>query len=105
VEEVLLEYIQSPLLTEKGLPTVKYLADKVCLSPNYLGDLLKRETGMNAQDRIHYYLIEEAKNLLLSSNKSVSELAFSLGFEYPQYFSRLFKAKTGMTPIEFRNKN
>lgn len=105
VEEFLLEYIQSPLLSEKGLPTVKYLADKVCLSPNYLGDLLKRETGMNAQDRIHYYLIEEAKNLLLSSNKSVSELAFSLGFEYPQYFSRLFKAKTGMTPVEFRNKN
>ncbi len=105
VEEVLLEYINSPLLVDKGLPTVKYLADKMCLSPNYLSDLLKRETGMNAQDRIHYYLIEEAKNLLLSSNKSVSELAFSLGFEYPQYFSRLFKSKTGMTPIEFRNKN
>jgi AraC-like DNA-binding protein len=100
VEDILLEYIQSPLLSEIGLPTVKYLADKVCLSPNYLSDLLKKETGMNAQDRIHYYLIEEAKNLLLSSSQSVSELAFSLGFEYPQYFSRLFKAKTGMTPLE-----
>jgi len=60
---------------------------------------------MNAQDRIHYYLIEEAKNLLLSSNKTVRELAFALGFEYPQYFSRLFKSKTGMTPLEYRNLN
>lgn len=105
VEEVLSSYFQSTNLHEMGLPTVKYLADQVFLSPNYLSDLLKRETGMNAQDRIHYYLIEEAKNLLLSSDQSVSELAFGLGFEYPQYFSRLFKAKTGMTPVEFRNAN
>lgn len=105
VEAVLIAYFQSPDLKEKGLPTVKYLADKVFLSPNYLSDLLKKETGMNAQDRIHYYLIEEAKNLLLSSNKTVGELAFLLGFEYPQYFSRLFKSKTGMTPIEYRNVN
>ncbi|HEY8934220.1 MAG TPA: helix-turn-helix transcriptional regulator [Cyclobacteriaceae bacterium] len=105
IEKELQEYIQSPLLREKGLPTVKLLADHVNLSANYLSDLLKRETGMNAQDRIHYYLIEEAKNLLLSSDKTVSELAFSLGFEYPQYFSRLFKLKTGMTPLEFRNMN
>lgn len=105
VEDVLKKYFQSPDLSEKGLPTVKYLADKVFLSPNYLSDLLKKETGMNAQDRIHYYLIEEAKNLLMSSDKSVGELAFSLGFEYPQYFSRLFKSKTGMTPLEFRNMN
>lgn len=105
VEKELQEYIQSSALSETGLPTVKYLADKVHLSANYLSDLLKRETGMNAQDLIHYYLIEEAKNLLLSSNKSVSELAFSLGFEYPQYFSRLFKSKTGMTPFEYRNQN
>ena len=105
IEKELQEYIQSPLLREKGLPTVKLLADNVNLSANYLSDLLKRETGMNAQDRIHYYLIEEAKNLLLSSDKTVSQLAFSLGFEYPQYFSRLFKLKTGMTPLEFRNMN
>lgn len=105
VENVLTKYFQSANLNEQGLPTVKYLADQVFLSPNYLSDLLKKETGMNAQDRIHYHLIEEAKNLLLSSNQSVGELAFSLGFEYPQYFSRLFKSKTGMTPIEFRNMN
>jgi AraC-like DNA-binding protein len=105
VEELLTQYFQSPNTPEKGLPTVKYLADQVFLSPNYLSDLLKRETGMNAQDHIHYHLIEEAKNLLLNSNQSVGELAFALGFEYPQYFSRLFKAKTGMTPVEFRNGN
>lgn len=105
VEELLTQYFQSPDVPEKGLPTVKYLADQVFLSPNYLSDLLKRETGMNAQDRIHYHLIEEAKSLLLNSNQSVGDLAFALGFEYPQYFSRLFKAKTGMTPVEFRNGN
>ncbi|HEX8018770.1 helix-turn-helix transcriptional regulator [Mucilaginibacter sp.] len=105
VENELQEYIQSPLLSKKGLPTVKLLADKMHLSANYLSDLLKRETGMNAQDRIHYYLIEEAKNLLLSSNKSVSELAYSLGFEYPQYFSRLFKQRVGQTPNEYRSLN
>ena len=103
VDGVLTAYFQSTDLSKKGLPTVKYIADKVFLSPNYLSDLLKKETGMNAQDRIHYYLIEEAKNLLLSSDKSIGELSFSLGFEYPQYFSRLFKAKTGMTPLAFRN--
>lgn len=87
------------------LPTVKYLADKVHLSPSYLSDLLKKETGMNAQDHIHYCLINEAKNKLLSSNKSVSEIAYSLGFDYPQYFSKLFKQKTGTTPLEYRNLN
>ncbi|MBA4058329.1 MAG: AraC family transcriptional regulator, partial [Marivirga sp.] len=105
VERVLANYFQQANLSEKGLPTVKFLADQIHLSPNYLSDLLKRETGMNAQDRIHYYLIEESKNLLLSSNKTVGELAFALGFEYPQYFSRLFKSKTGMTPLEYRNLN
>lgn len=103
VEAILTKYFQQDGLKEKGLPSVKFLAEQVHLSPNYLSDLLKRETGMNAQDRIHYYLIEEAKNLLVSSNKTVGELAFSLGFEYPQYFSRLFKSKTGMTPLEYRS--
>jgi AraC-like DNA-binding protein len=88
-----------------GLPTVKYLAETVHLSPGYLGDLLKKETGLNAQEHIHQYVIEEAKNILLNSNQSVSEIAFHLGFEYPQYFSRLFKQKTGTTPLEYRNLN
>jgi AraC-like DNA-binding protein len=88
-----------------GLPTVKLLADAVHLSPGYLGDLLKKETGLNAQEHIHLYVIEEAKNVLLNSNQSVSEIAFQLGFEYPQYFSRLFKQKTGTSPLEYRNLN
>lgn len=103
IDYILADYFQQGTASEKGLPTVAFLAEKVHLSPNYLSDLLKRETGMNAQDRIHYLLIEEAKNMLLGTDKSVSELAYSLGFEYPQYFSRLFKNKTGKSPIEFRN--
>lgn len=102
VEEFLASYFQTDKLRETGLPSVKQLAEQVHLSPNYLSDMLKRETGMNAQDRIHCYLIEEAKNQLLSTDKSISELAYALGFEYPSYFSRLFKTKTGMTPAEFR---
>jgi AraC-type DNA-binding domain-containing proteins len=105
IEKLLKEYFKSDKLKENGLPTVKYLADNVHLSASYLSDLLKKETGMNAQDQIHYHLIEEAKNILLNTDNSVSEIAFSLGFEYPQYFSKLFKQKTGHTPIEYRNLN
>jgi YesN/AraC family two-component response regulator len=81
------------------------LAEQVHLSPNYLSDLLKKETGMNAQDHIHYQLIEEAKRILLNTDQNVSEIAYELGFEYPQYFSKLFKLKTGKTPLEFRSMN
>jgi AraC-like DNA-binding protein len=90
---------------EKRLPTVKDLADQVFLSPGYLSDLLKKETGKNAQDHIHFYLIEEAKNLLLGTDKTASEIAYALGFEYPQYFNKLFKQKTGITPVAFRSLN
>ena len=75
------------------------------MSPGYLGDLLKKETGLNAQEHIHQMVIDLAKNTLVQTNQSVSEIAFQLGFEYPQYFSRLFKQKTGKTPLEFRNLN
>ena len=105
IEDLLRVYFKSGTIKEKGLPTVKYLADHVHLSPSYLSDLLKKETGMNTQDHIHYYLIEEAKNILLNTDNSVSEVAYSLGFEYPQYFSKLFKQKTGQTPIEYRSLN
>lgn len=105
VEKILKEHFTENTINEKSLPTVKYLAEQVHLSPSYLSDLLKKETGKNAQDHIHYYLIEEAKNSLLSTNKSVGEIAYSLGFEYPQYFNKLFKQKTGQTPIEFRSLN
>ncbi|TDO21288.1 helix-turn-helix domain-containing protein [Pedobacter duraquae] len=90
---------------EKHLPTVKELAEQVFLSPGYLSDLLKKETGKNAQDHIHFYLIEEAKNLLLGTDKAVSEIAYALGFDYPQYFNKLFKQKTGKTPVSFRGLN
>ena len=103
--EALLKQHFSIKTLPNGLPSVKHLADAVHLSPGYLGDLLKKETGLNAQEHIHQYVIEEAKNILLNSNQSVSEIAFHLGFEYPQYFSRLFKQKTGKTPLEFRNLN
>lgn len=105
VEKLLKSYFSSKKLKEVGLPTVKYLADNVHLSTSYLSDLLKKETGINAQDYIHYHLIEEAKNILINTDNSIGEIAYSLGFEYPQYFSRLFKQKTGQTPIEYRNLN
>jgi AraC-like DNA-binding protein len=105
VEEILSDYFRSTDPSRSGLPSVKYLADKVHFSPNYLSDLLKKETGMNTQEVIHRHLIEAAKTMLKNSDQTVGELAFSLGFEYPQYFSRLFKQKTGMTPLEYRNLN
>ncbi|WP_439697898.1 helix-turn-helix domain-containing protein [Mucilaginibacter sp. AW1-7] len=105
VEKTLRDYFSKPGIKERGLPSVKNLADKVNLSPGYLSDLLKKETGKNAQDHIHYYLIEEAKNILINTDKSVGEVAYLLGFEYPQYFNKLFKQKTGKTPVEFRNLN
>lgn len=105
VEKILSDYFKHGNDNEQGLPTVKYLADKVNLSPGYLSDLLKKETGKNTQDHIHFYLIEEAKNILISTNKSVGEIAYALGFEYPQYFNKLFKQKTGKTPVEYRGMN
>ena len=105
IENILTQYFKMNRQGEQGLPNVKSLADQVNLSPGYLSDLLKKETGRNAQDHIHHHLIEQAKTNLLNTNKSVSEIAFSLGFEYPQYFNKLFKQKTGKTPVEFRNMN
>ena len=103
IDEYLRHYFKSRVLAEKGLPTVKSLAEMVHLSASYLSDLLRRETGRNAQEHIHHYLIEEAKHILLSTDDSVGEVAHALGFEYPQYFSRLFKQKTGKSPIAYRN--
>ncbi len=86
-----------------GLPTVHYFAEHLYLSDSYLSDLLKKETGQSAQDLIHIYVLDKAKNALLNTQKSISEIAFELGFEYPQYFSRLFKKKIGQTPKEYRS--
>lgn len=104
-ETLLNSYFNSNDQKYKKLPSVKYFAELLFLSPNYLSDLLKKETGKTAQEYLHYYLIEEAKNNLLNTNDPINEIAFNLGFEYPQYFSKLFKSKTGMTPIAYRNMN
>ena len=104
IEKILRNYYQGDQ-QDKGLPTVKFLAAQANLSASYLSDLLKKETGKNAQEHIHFYLIQEGKNKLLSTDKSVAEIAYELGFEYPQYFNKLFKQKTGKTPLEFRSLN
>jgi len=104
-ENILTTYFEAADLQERGLPTVKYLSEQMNLSPNYLSDLIKKESGKNAQDHIHFYLIEKAKSKLLSTDKSVSQIAYGLGFDYSQYFTKLFKQKTGKTPMEFRKVN
>jgi AraC-like DNA-binding protein len=105
IETLLTQYFADEKIKKQGLPTVKYLADQVNLSPSYLSDLLKKETGKNAQEHIHFHLIEVAKNSLLNSEKNINEIAYDLGFEYPQYFNKLFKQKTGKTPMGYRNLN
>ena len=87
------------------LITANDIASELAMSTHYLSDLLRNITGMNTQQHIHAFLIERAKNLLLTTSLTVNEIAFSLGFEYPQYFSRLFKSKTGKTLMEFRSMN
>jgi len=85
-----------------GLPTVKYLADSLNVSASYLSDMLRTHTGLNAQQHIHNKLIEKAKEVLTTTPLSVSEIAYQLGFEYPQSFSKLFKTKTNASPLEYR---
>ncbi|MEL6695075.1 MAG: helix-turn-helix domain-containing protein [Bacteroidota bacterium] len=101
-EQELKEYVRRGLLLEKGIPSVRYFAEKLNLSANYLSDMLKSITGKTTKEHIHYQLIEQAKNKLISTDMSVAEIAFELGFEYPQYFTRLFKLKTGVTPSVYK---
>ncbi len=104
-ERLLKEYYQSDRPLFEGIPSVKYCGETLNISPNYLSDLLKKETGRNAREHIHFFLVDRAKTQLLGSNETVSQIAFDLGFEYPQHFSKIFKKKTGMSPLEFRNMN
>ena len=97
-------YFESGKLQEKGIPSIEQLADKMLVSQRYLSDTLKKETGKTTTEHLQLYLIDEAKNILLKPNKSISEVAYELGFEYPQYFSRLFKKKEGLSPTEYREK-
>ena len=85
-----------------GLPTVQYLADQLNISPNYLSSLLKVLTGRNAQQHIHDKVVEKAKEMLSTTTLAVNEIAYHLGFEYPQSFTRLFKSKTALSPSAFR---
>lgn len=98
-------YYSKGLFAESGIPSIQYLADQIHLSPNYLSDLLKKETGRSAKEHINDFIIDKAKTILLSSTDSVNEIAYSLGFNYPHYFSRLFKSKTGLTPNAYRELN
>lgn len=100
-KNLLNEYIQREI-SETGLPSVKYFADRLNISSNYLSDLLRQMTGENAQQHIHSKLIEKAKERLSTTALTVNEIAYQLGFEYPQSFSKLFKSKTNLSPVEFR---
>ncbi len=97
-------YFENGEAGEKGLPSVNYMASQLNLSPKYLSDLLKQETGKTALELIHLHVVSEAKNMLVAGGRSVSEIAYHLGFENPPYFSRLFKKEVGMTPKEFKNQ-
>lgn len=104
-EKLLNEYFFSEKLKMDGLPSVAYFAKELHLSANYFGDLLKKETGKTALEYIHLKLLEVAKEKILDTNKSISEVAFDLGFKYPQHFTRLFKQKVGVSPLEYRGLN
>ena len=100
-KNILDTYYAEDKLVELGIPSVEWFASQLGVSHRYMSDTIKAETGKTAVDQINLYLIEEAKNLLLAPNASISETAFKLGFEYPQYFSRLFKKKTGISPRKY----
>ncbi len=104
-ESKLKAYFNSELITENGLPSANYFGAQLNMSPNYLSDLLKKETGKSIKEHIDAYIVRKAKNVLLNSNQTVSEIAYGLGFEYPQSFSRMFKKKTGLSPNDWRNLN
>lgn len=100
--EYIADYFNSDRPDAEGLPAVQQCAAHVCLSPNYFGDLVKRETGITPQEYIHRYVIGLAKHHLADGRRSVSEIAYSLGFRYPHHLTRLFKKHTGHTPAEYR---
>jgi len=101
-ESLLTHYFADDIQSKSGLPSVQYFSEHLLVSANYLNDMLKNLTGQTTQQHIHNYIIGKAKELLSTTNLSVSEIAFKLGFEYSQSFNKLFKNKTQQTPLEFR---
>jgi AraC-like DNA-binding protein len=102
MEHLLEDYFNQQKTLTKGLPTVEFLASELNLSPHYLSDMLRNLTGQNAQQHIHEKLIEKAKEYLTTTSFSVSEVAYQLGFEHSQSFNKLFKKKTNMTPLSYK---
>ena len=98
-------YFASDKPPDTGLPSVAYFADELNLSANYFGDLIKKETGKSAQEYIQSKIIDVAKERIFDLDKSVSQVAYELGFRYPQHFTRLFKQKVGVSPNEYRSLN
>ncbi len=103
-EQLIDDYLDKGLGITEGIPTVKYFADKICLSPNYFGDLVKSETGKTAQEYIQLKMLNFAKSSLLDPQLNTKQIAELLGFQYPQHFIRFFKKRTGITPREYRLK-
>ena len=103
IEEILDNYFNDSTALKQGIPTVQLLSEELNISPSYLSDMLRTLTGLSAQHHIHNKLVEKAKEMLSISDLTVNEIAYQLGFEYPQSFSRLFKSKSGLSPIEFRS--
>lgn len=104
-ERLLDDYLYSDTAAREGIPTVKYFADKICLSPNYFGDLVKSETGKTAQEYIQLKMIAVAKDAILDPNLNTKQVSDMLGFQYPQHFLRFFKKQVGCTPKEYRAQN
>lgn len=102
MEQILNDYFNDKKTIHKGIPSVNYLAENLSISPGYLSDMLRTLTGQSAQQHIHQKLIENAKEKLSTTNLSIGEIAFELGFEHSQSFSKLFKKKTNQSPMEFR---
>jgi AraC family transcriptional activator of pobA len=103
VEELLNTYFEEEKPVNKGVPTVQHLAEQLNYTPNYLSDMLRSLTGLNAKQHIHEKLIERSKELLTTTTLTISEVAYQLGFEHSQSFSRLFKTKTLLSPAQFRS--
>lgn len=104
-ENYLETYFTSDKLATNGIPSIKQCGEALNMSGSYLSDLLKLETGSSAKEHIHHHILEQAKNHLLNSKTAVSTIAYQLGFEYPQHFSKIFKSKTETSPSEYRNMN